>query len=245
MRKSWILPALLSIAVLLQGVHVEAQEARARYETMRMIRKEKFDLVLPGAMRDNNIDMWINVMQDGHTDALSLDLGVNIRMSIVETTCFVIFTDRGDEEIECAVLGPGRGDPELYSIRGPENDLGAFVAERDPKRIAVNMSDDLPIANGMSHTGYLKLVGLIGDKYAKRLVSSGDLVTDFRVRRVQSEIVAFAKIAEIQRQLMEETYRRIVPGVTTREELGWWVQDQLMEKGLLSGLVPRGPSAPG
>jgi len=245
MSKLRLFSALLLVVVLLPGIGVEAQEARARYETMKMIRKEKFDLVLPGAMRDNNIDMWINVMQDGHTDALSLDLGVNIRMSIVETTCFVIFTDRGDEGIECAVLGPGRGDPELYTIHGSENDLGTFVAERDPKRIAVNMSEDLPIANGMSHTGYLKLVRLIGDKYAKRLVSSGDLVTDFRVRRVQSEIIAFAKIAEIQRRLMEETYRRIIPGVTTREELGWWVQDQLMKKGLLSELVPRGPSAPG
>jgi Xaa-Pro aminopeptidase len=245
MRKLQILSALFLVVVLLQGIDLEGQEAHARYDMMKMIRKEKFDLVLPGAMRDNKIDMWINVMQDGHTDALALDLGVNIRMSILETTVFVIITDRGDEGIECAVLGPGRGDPDLYSISGSGDDLGAFVAERDPKRIAVNMSDDLPIANGMSHTGYLKLVRLIGDKYASRLVSSGNLVTDFRVRRVQSEIIAFAKIAEIQRQLMEETYRRIVPGKTTREELGWWVQDQLLEKGLLPDLVPRGPSAPG
>lgn len=244
MRKFQIFSLLFLVVVLMQGIVIEGQEARARYEMMKMIRKEKFDLVLPGAMRDNKIDMWISVMQDGHTDALALDLGVNIRMSIIESTVFVIITDRGEEGIECAVLGPGRGDPDLYTIRGSENDLGTFVADRDPKRIAVNMSDDLPIANGMSHTGYLKLVRLIGDKYASRLVSSGDLVTDFRVRRVQSEIIAFAKIAEMQRQLMEETYRRIVPGVTTREDLGWWVQEQLLKRGLLPRLVPRGPSAP-
>ena len=118
MRKLRILSALFLVVVLLQGINAEGQEARARYEMMKMIRMEKFDLVLPGAMRDNNVDMWINVMQDGHTDALSLDLGVNIRMSIIETTCFVILTDRGDEGIECAVLGPGRGDPELYRISG-------------------------------------------------------------------------------------------------------------------------------
>jgi len=244
MRKLEIFSLLFLVVVLLLGLVAEGQEARARYDMMKLIRKEKFDLVLPGAMRDNKIDMWISVMQDGHTDALVLDLGVNIRMSIIESTIFVIITDRGDEGIECAVLGPGRGDRDIYTISGSENDLGAFVAERDPKRIAVNMSDDLPIANGMNHAGYLKLVRLIGDKYAARLVSSGDLVTDFRVRRVQSEIIAFAKIAEMQRQLMEETYRRIIPGVTTREDLGWWVQDELLKRGLLPGLVPRGPSAP-
>jgi Xaa-Pro aminopeptidase len=248
MRKSQTLLALLAIAVLLQGVGVEAQEARARYETMKEIRREKLDLVLPGAMRDNNVDMWIHVMQDGFTDPLYLDLGVSVRMTILEdleTTCFVVFTDRGDEGIERAVFGAGRGDRELYSISGEEAELGPFVAERDPKRIAVNMSEQIPASNGLSYTGYLRLVKHIGEKYEKRLISAEDVITDFRVRRVQSEIVAFAKIAEIQRQLMEAAYRRIVPGVTTREELGWWVQDQLMEKGLLSSTVPRGPSAPG
>jgi len=84
MRKFEILSALFLVFVLLQGIYAEGQEARARYDMMKMIRKEKFDLVLPGAMRDNKIDMWISVMQDGHTDALALDLGVNIRMSIIE-----------------------------------------------------------------------------------------------------------------------------------------------------------------
>ncbi len=248
MSKLRVLSALFLVVVLVQGIDAEAQEARARYETMKEIRREKLDLVLPGAMRDNDVDMWIHVMQDGFTDPLHLDLGVSVRMSIredLETTCFVVFADRGDEGIERAVFGAGRGDRELYSISGPEAELGPFVAKHDPKRIAVNMSEQIPASNGLSHTGYLRLVNHIGDKYAARLISAEDLITDFRVRRVQSEIVAFAKIAEIQRQLMEETYRRIVPGVTTREELGWWVQDQLMVKGLLPGPVPSGPSAPG
>ncbi|GAF75668.1 unnamed protein product, partial [marine sediment metagenome] len=243
MRKTRILLALFSVIVLFQGFDAQAQEARARYETMEMIRKEKFDLVLPGAMRDNNIDMWIHVMMEGINDPLALDLGVSGNISVTDTLCFAIFTDRGGDRIERAVLGGGRGSRELYDLFGAERDLQDFVSERDPKRIAVNMSDWLPASNGLTHTGYLRLVRLLGDKYASRLVSAENLITDFRVRRVQAEIIAFAKIAEIQRQLMEEAYRRIVPGVTTREELGWWVQEQLLSKGLIT--LPRGPSAPG
>ncbi len=241
----WALLAMFSAAVLLDGTAAVAQEARARFETMKMIRKEKLELVLPGAMRDNDVDMWIHVMQDGHTDALALDLGVSIRMTVLDTTCFVVFTDRGEEGIERAVFGAGRGDRELYSISGSEEDLGPYVAEQNPTQIAVNMSEWLPVANGLSYTGYQKLVRILGEEYASRLISAENVITDFRVRRVQSEIIAYAKMAETQRRLMEEAYRKIVPGVTTREELGWWVQDQAILRGLSTSPVPRGPTAPG
>jgi len=42
---------------------VEAQEARRRWERACQIRQEKFERVLPAAMRDNDIDMWIVVMR--------------------------------------------------------------------------------------------------------------------------------------------------------------------------------------
>ena len=45
----------------------EAQElrARARWERMAQIRRDKFDLVLPDAMRENQIDMWITMVKEG------------------------------------------------------------------------------------------------------------------------------------------------------------------------------------
>ncbi len=242
MRKTRILAPLYLILILIQGLGAQTQEARARYETMKMIRKEKFDLILPDAMRDNNIDMWIHVMMGGINDPLTLDLGVSGSITVTDTMTFVIFTDRGDDRIERALLGAGRGDLELYDIFGAERDLHDFVVERNPRRIAINMSDWLPASNGLTHTGYLRLVKMLGDKYASRLISAENLITDFRVRRVQTEIIAFAKICETQRQLMEEAYRRIVPGVTTREELGWWFQEQLLSNGLIT--LPSGLNAP-
>ncbi len=209
---------------------------------MKLIRKEKFDLVLPGALRDNDIDMWIHVMQQGNPDALELDLGGNASWTVDDTLGFFIFTDRGGDRIERAVLG-GRGDRDIYDIFDSEKDVTQFVAERDPRRIAVNYSDWLPSSDGISHSAYKRFVKLIGDKYAERLVSAENVITLFRVRRVQTEIQAYAKLCEMQRLLMEEAYSRIVPGVTTREELGWWVQDQLLERGLIT--LSSGPTAPG
>ena len=50
-------------------------EARARWERLNLIRREKFDIVLPKAMRENQTDMWIHVMREGNPDPLAIDLG--------------------------------------------------------------------------------------------------------------------------------------------------------------------------
>lgn len=57
MSKKRILLTFLSFAILFQGFYALAQEARVHYELLNLIRKEKFDKILPGAMRDNNDDI--------------------------------------------------------------------------------------------------------------------------------------------------------------------------------------------
>jgi Xaa-Pro dipeptidase len=142
---------------------------------MKIIRQERLDLVLPGAMRDNNVDPY----HAGRPCRSSLSgLGVRIRMTVQDIMCYAIFTDLGEQEIEWAVLGAGRGDPYPHTIWAPEADLGAFVAERDPKSIAANMSAGIPVSNGMSHVGYQRLTERIGEKYTARLISAEDLIDE-------------------------------------------------------------------
>ena len=81
---------LTALLLTLPGV-TQAQEARRRWERMAQIRQEKFDLILPEAMRENQIDMWITVMREGHLDPLYEDLG----RGYVGSTAYYVFTDRG------------------------------------------------------------------------------------------------------------------------------------------------------
>lgn len=222
----------ITFIVLVSGFNVYAQKSKQRYELLRLIRQEKLDLVLPGAMRDNNVDMWIHVVESGKRDPLALDLGGWFEYRAWEPIGYYLFTDGGGDRIERMILG-GEDQDGLYDIVGSGQDLLKFVEERDPKVIAVNMSKTLPIANGLSHTAYLSMTKALGEKYTKRIVSAENVITDFRVRRVQREITEFSNACEIQRQIMDAAYRRIKPGITTREETGWWAQDQLWALGLL------------
>ena len=128
---------------------------------LHAIRREKLDTVLPVAMRQNGIDMWIHVIRDGNPDPMQLHFG--------PVWGYIIFTDRGGDRIERAIFGSG-GHSDLFDIFGSDeigraiegydygnqdaalyNELAQFVAERDPDKIALNSSPWLAVADGISH----------------------------------------------------------------------------------------------
>lgn len=216
-----------------------ANEFRSRLERLDLIRREKFDFSLPRAMRDNKIDMWIHVVQHGNPDALAKDLGAGIDVLAPNPSAgsrgYFIFTDRGGDRIERAVLNGEalRGDGG-YDLFGEEDDLLEFVAARDPERIGVNMSGRIAVGDGLSHTGYQRLMDALGDTYGPRVVSAEQVITDFRDRRVISEIVEYGKLGEVTRRLIERALSNevITVGRTTLEDVAWWIKDELLGLGI-------------
>lgn len=212
---------------------VETQEARRRWELQRQIRLDKFDQILPVAMRSAGIDLWIVAVKENHTDPLWDDLG----RGYVSGIGYYVFFDRGTGRIERAALGPSGylvQQSGAYDHFGAAATLPAFVKARDPKRIGVNISDEIGPADGLSVSMHRHLQKTLGEPYASRLVSAERLVSEFRSRRVASEIVAFGEAAGLAVQLAERALSNevVTPGRTTLEDVAWWLQDRLLEGGL-------------
>jgi Xaa-Pro aminopeptidase len=232
MKKTSIRCTILILCALMVTPAV-AQEAKRRWEMMNQIRRDKFDLVLPEVMRENGIDMWITMMREANYGPLWPDLG----FGYIGKTGFYVFTDRGGDRIERAALGVSGYMPErsgAYDYFGSASELADYVRERDPKVIGLNISRDIGGADGLSHSGYIEIVETLGEPFASRITSAEKLVSDFRSRRVASEIAAFAEAGELSRQIAERTLSNevITPGITTLEEVAWWIQDRLFERGL-------------
>ena len=208
-------------------------EAQNRWELMNQIRQEKFDLILPVVMRENDIDMWITVNREGYEDPLTEDFGKGYVLSYG----YYIFTDRGNDRIERAALGIGTYLIEqngAYDIVTGDFDLGEFVRERNPQTIALNFAENIGAADGLSYTSYRKLVETLGEEYSKRFVSAEKLASDFRSRRVATEIAAFARAGEMSRSIAEKAFSNavITPGKTTLAEVAWWMREQQFENHL-------------
>jgi len=224
---------IIGMILLLQSFAAQAQEARRRWEIMNQIRRDKFDIILPKVMRENKIDMWITVMREGNYGPLYHDLGGGY----VSDFGYYIFADAGRDRIERIVLGIDGYEIQncgAYDLFGSSSDLKKIVSEQDPKRIGVNMSERIGAADSLTHTCFLHLVKTLGKPYADRLVSAEKLVSDFRSRRVASEIVVFGQAGEISREIAERALSNevITPGVTALEDVAWWIQDQLLARGL-------------
>jgi Xaa-Pro aminopeptidase len=223
---------MLLVAVVL-AAPAAAQEARRRWEIQRQIRLDKFEQVLPRAMRAHGIDMWIVAVKENHYDPLWNDLG----RGYVTGIGYYVFTDRGGDRIERAALGPSGymiAESGAYDIIGPASSLADHVKARDPKRIGLNMSDQIGPADGLSVTMLAHLRSTLGPTYAARFTSAERVVADFRSHRVAAEIVAFGEAANIAITLTERALSNevITPGKTTLEDVAWWMQDRLLDRAL-------------
>ena len=219
------------------------------------VRRERFYLILPRVMQEHEVDMWIHVIRPwswGGTDPLRYEFGS-------KSGVFFFTDRGGDgiERVvfEGEVQDPGaydlvgeesrflsQQDYELmdYWIENPDSDLeseldlrflglGDFVAERDPKRIAVNYVESLSLAegsetftmalgDGISYTDYVQLSKALGEKYAERMVSAEHLILDYLSRRVASEVVLYGAARASGGE--GRRFGKIVPGVTTLGDLG-------------------------
>ena len=138
--------AILSLSMFLGLCHVataksaptdaempsqQAQEEDEFKKWNNQIRREKFDIILPEVMRKNNVYMWIHVMRLAIPDAFGAE-------ELGSTSGVFIFTDRGGDRIERAILGRrwgathrewGEGDYKLVE------ECGAYDIISDPIRV--------------------------------------------------------------------------------------------------------------
>ena len=94
-----------------------------RNEWNNQIRRDKFDLVLPQIMKQRGIDMWIHVMREAIPDSFGAqELG--------STSGLFVFTDRGGDRIERAIIGRRWGAAQRETIASgyedPIEELGAY-----------------------------------------------------------------------------------------------------------------------
>lgn len=216
-------------------IQVTAQESFRRWRKTNQIRLDKYDLILPEVMRENKIDMWIIMSREGNFDPLYSEMGEGY----VRHTGYYIFTDTGKPRIERAVLGIDGyllEETKAYDYFGSEAELKEFVEKRDPKKIGLNMSKDIGGADGLSYTGRLQLAEILGKKYEARFVSAEKLFSDFRSRHVATEIAVFAEAGDYSYQLAERALSNevITPGITTLEDVAWWMKEQLFKNNLQS-----------
>ena len=249
MKNSRFAAVIIAVLTMYAGMvaprTATAQDFQSNWEISCIIRNDKFDYVLPNAMRRNDIDMWIVIDHGRGTEPMMLDFGIETAYG----QGIYVFYDGGGDRIERYSLGRSSDLAKMcgaYDELEGRRDLRSMVEERDPQRIGLNYlaipnnRGGMYTADGLSYTDYKFLVKELGEKYVERFVSAQHLIADFHGERVASEIIEFSKIGDITRSEIERALSNevITPGKTTHNDVARWLEERRETLGLLRTWFP-------
>ena len=203
---------------------------------------ERFATVLPEVMRREKIDMWIVICREHNEDPVYQTLVPAPSLFAWRLTMLVFF-DKGAAGIERLIVNPyGSGDlhkafADFYTPAfepaslAPWERLAAIVRARDPRAIAVNESETFAFADGLTATHKAQLENALGSDLARRIVPGGRVAVGWLERRSAAELAYYPKIVALNHSIIAEAFSRkvITPGVTTIDDLAWWVRERIAE----------------
>jgi Xaa-Pro aminopeptidase len=118
--------------------------------------------------------------------------------------------------------------------------LRDVVAERKPRRIGIDVSPTHAFSDGLSAGEHDALRTALGPELAARLVPAERLPLDLLAVRVPDEAAAFEELNRVAWRIIESAFSRavIAPGVTTTDDVVWWMRERLLELGLDTWFQP-------
>jgi Xaa-Pro aminopeptidase len=213
---------------------------RDRYTLKRDITINKVNTLLLPTMRAHGIDMWIVLDREYNPDPFAGEVGGHGGVRNAH-----IFYDNGKRLEKIFIFSHGHREdlvPLLYDElihyayrpEGLKPYLRDAVQKRNPKRIGLNMSRTLPMADGLTVELKKYLDDAIGPELAAREVSAELLARDFRATRLPEETALYRTLVGWTVAWEEEGLSRtaITPGVTTPDDLHWWWRERALELGL-------------
>jgi hypothetical protein len=218
---------------------------RARVDPENRILTERLEHLLPTLMTEAGLDMWVVVNREYAEDPVYFTLVPQPSFAARRTT-MLVFSRAADGSVErLAVNRYPLGGPYKSAWAGGDLDaqwqaLGALIAARDPKRIGIDVSRTWPAADGLTHALHERLVEILPRGYADRLVSAEALVVRWIETRTPAEQAVYPHVDSITRGVIAEAFsgRVITPGVTTTDDVAWYIRERFESLGLRPWFMP-------
>lgn len=251
MKKAFLLTVitlfLLSdlLAQTVNNITPEILSMRDRAEVIDRWAEDRLDNLVPELMRREEIDMWVLVAREYNEDPVLLTMLPATWQSSRRTTILMFFDPGNGEPVErLAVARYNIGFFETQWFPDEEPDqwkrFGQVVAERNPSKIAVNISDDFALADGISHTDYINLKNSLTPELQDRIVSAENLAIGWLETRTEEEKIVYRQINRIAHNIVAEglSEKVITPGITTTEDLQWWYRERIRDLNLTAWFHP-------
>jgi hypothetical protein len=213
--------------------------SRERIEPENRMVRERLETLLPQLMSESGLDMWLVINREYAEDPVYFTLVPQPSFAARRTT-MLVFARKPDGTLErLSVNRYPLGEPYESAWAGGDLDaqwkaLAEVIVKRDPKRIGVNVSREWPVADGLTGALRDRLREVLPPAYAQRLVPAESLVVRWLETRTASELAVYPQIVAIARGVIAEAFstRVITPGVTTTQDVAWYIRARFESLGL-------------
>lgn len=205
--------------------------------------RERLDSVIPGLMEREGVDMWLVICREYNEDPVIMSMLPAPAMSARRRTILLFHRQTDGTVQRMSIDRYGHGN--FYKgVWQPEKEeqwacLTRIVKELEPQKIAVNFSKTFAFADGLSYSEAEQLNDALGD-YMSRCVSAENLAVGWLETRTESEIATYPSLIKLSHALIAEAFstKVILPGVTTTDDVIWWMRQKMHDMGLQAWFQP-------
>lgn len=189
-----------------------------------------------GILAELDIDLWLTFVRES-ANFPDPALEMVVRTNVTWQSAFLIPREGPTLAIVGSLDRPNMEAQEVFDhvegyVEGLRAPLVEALRERDPKRIAINYSQDIEIADGLTHGMYLNLVRHLGDTpYAERLCSSAPIIARLRGRKTAAEAALLQAATVAALEIFDEVGGFLRPGLTEKE-VAAFMTERVLDRGL-------------
>tara|TARA_Y100001970_G_scaffold92223_1_gene116394 strand:- start:2736 stop:4067 length:1332 start_codon:yes stop_codon:yes gene_type:complete len=237
------------ILFLLITVQINAQDIlglKDRARVIEEIQKDRFDNLLPKLMDETGIDMWVIITREYNEDPVIKTLLPPTWLNARRRTILAFHYDKKSKNLEKVAIARysfGKNIPSIWNKEEEPNQMKAlakFIEERNPEKIGLNFSDHFALADGIVKTDYELLLNNLPSKLSKKVVSAEELAIRWIETRTKKEMIIYDQLVEITHGIINEAFstKVITPGVTTTDDVVWWMREKVKKLGLKTWFHP-------
>jgi len=237
------------ILLITLSFNVKSQDILSLKERARVIeeiQKDRFDNLLPKLMEETGIDMWVIITREYNEYPVIKTLLPPTWLNARRRTILAFHYDKKTKDLEKVAIARysfGKNIPSIWNKEEEPNQMKAlakFIEEKNPEKIGLNFSNHFALADGIVKTDYELFLDNLPSKLSKRVVSAEELAIRWIETRTEKEMIIYDQLVEITHGIINEAFSTnvITPGVTTTDDVVWWMREKVKKLGLKTWFHP-------
>jgi len=209
----------------------------------------RLDNIVPMLMKREGIDMWIVMNREYNEDPLYLSMVHQPNLNARRLSVLIFHNSKqGFKKLTASWHGTSTcGD--YYTLifkdksngwKGQFTAIADYIKKSDPQKIGLNFSEHWQFGDGLSAGLLHEIETALDKKYQARIVSAENLCIGWLETRSPEQLKMYRNIIGIGHDLIKEFFSNqvIVPGVTTTNDVVWWIRDRIANLGLKAWFQP-------